>query len=259
MKLNTRSPLFQKINILLGSILFPLYACYWCATHFNVESLLLLFIAQTLGGLHISLFVHRAWSHRSWRPTVRWLNLYGLFVHTIGFTGSSLAWVAVHRKHHRLEDTPEDPHSPYYISRWRIVFWPTFKTDYSYIGDLLKDPDHKFFAEYYWHITAAWWTLLFIISPALLSFWIAYIGAYSFKMRLINSIGHADPANKSTNNRPVFAYLYLDGEPWHDNHSKNPRDWEFGKAWYQVDFGKYCIRVFEKLGFARINTGWKQS
>lgn len=252
MKINTSSSSLRIINLFLGCIVFPLYSLYWCATHFSVEPLLLLYVSIVLGGLHISLFVHRAWSHRSWSPTKRWLNLYGLFIHTIGFTGSSLFWVSVHRKHHRLEDTPNDPHSPYYMSRWKIVLWPKFGVDLSYISDLLKDPDHKFFAQYYWHINVAWWILLASINPAFLSFWIAYIGAYGFKTRLINNIGHADPVNKSSTNRPIFAYLYLDGEPWHRNHSTDPSNWRIGRKWYEVDFGNYCIWTFEKLGWGNI-------
>ncbi len=243
---------------LIGCILFPLYTLYWCATHFDVASILGLYAVIALGGLSISLFVHRCWSHRSWQPTVQWLNIVGLFCYTIQFCGPHIGWVATHRKHHRLEDTEEDPHSPYYMSRWKILFWPRVQLDYTYITDIMKDPVHVWFATHYWHINIAWWIVLYAINPAALAFWFAFIGGAGFKMRLINSIGHADPVNKSTNNRPIFAYIYLDGEPWHDNHSKNPRDWQIGKTWWQIDFGNYFIQAFCKLGWGKTNDGWRR-
>lgn len=259
-ELNKRYQKRGKIDhevFLLTCVLFPIWTVYWCITHFNWGDILFLYAVIAIGGLHVSLFVHRCWSHKSWKP-VRWLNIYGLFMHTIGLFTTSLSWVMTHRKHHHLEDTPNDPHSPYYMPRWRIIFYPRLQTKGSYspeyIKDLGKDKDQLFFHDYYYHINIALWIAMCIIDPSLslLSFWIAVLGGYSFKQRLINSIGHADPVNKSTCNRPIWAYIYLDGEPWHNNHSTDPGNWKIGYHWWQVDVGKYCIWAFEKLGWGTI-------
>ena len=247
--------------LLMGCIAFPAWTLYWCVTNFNWSSLLALYIMVILGGLHISLFVHRCWSHRAWKPA-RLLNLYGLFIHTIGMFTTSIGWAGTHRKHHHLEDTPRDPHSPYYMPRWKIIFYPRIgiATEQQYTKDLFNDKDHMFFYKYYYQINIALWAVLYLISPSLLGFWFACVGACGVKQRLINSIGHADPVGKSTCNRPIWAYIYLDGEPWHDNHSKDPSNWSIGYHWWQVDLGKYCIWTFEKLGWATINQQkWKKS
>jgi len=245
----------HEFLLFFGCILFPLWTIYWCLTHFDWQSLLGLYAVVALGGLHISLFVHRAWSHRSWKPN-RLLNLYGLFMHTVGCFATSITWAMTHRKHHHLEDTPKDPHSPYFMPRWKVLLYPRIHevTEQQYGKDLVKDPDHLFFYRYYYHINIALWIAMCVIDPSLslLSFWIAVLGGYSFKQRLINSIGHADPVGKSTCNRPIWAYIYLDGEPWHDNHSKNPGNWRIGHHWWQIDVGNYCIWTFEKLGWGTI-------
>lgn len=237
----------------LSYVTLPLFSMYWCATHFDFEHLFVLYIVVIIAGINISLFVHRCWSHRSWRPTKRWLQILGLLTYTIQFNGGHITWAATHRKHHRLEDTPEDPHSPYYMPRWKVVLCPKIEPDITYVKDLLQDPVHLFFFRKYWHINIAWWILLLIVNPAYLAFWFAFIGIGGLKMRLINSIGHADPANQSTNNRPIWAYIYLDGEPWHDNHSKDPREWTFSKHWWQIDLTANIIKTFERLGWAKIN------
>ena len=69
---------------LLRCILLPIWTVYWYATHINFTDLFLLYLAVAIGGLHISMFAHRCWSHRAWKPS-KWLNRYGLFMHTIGF------------------------------------------------------------------------------------------------------------------------------------------------------------------------------
>ena len=240
-------------TFLLGCIVFPIWTIYWIATHFNWADLLMLHTAVLLGGIHTTMFCHRSWSHRAWKA-VRPLNIYGLFVHTIGFFTSSIGWVAVHRKHHRLEDTAKDPHSPYFLPRWKVLLYPRVNepTEKDYAKDLMKEPDHIFFYKYYYHLNIAWWVVLYLISPSLLGFWFAYLGGYGLKQRSINTIGHADTANRGTSNRISWAYLYLNGEPWHNNHHKDPNNWKIGQHWWQIDVGSYCIWFFDKVGLGKI-------
>jgi len=237
---------------LLGCIAFPLWGIYWIATHFNWQDLLWLHTAVLLGGLHTSLFCHRGWSHRAWKPG-RLLTIYGLFVHTVGMFTTSIGWCAVHRKHHRFEDTAQDPHSPYFIPRWRVLLYPRGMTaGPEYVKDLTKDKDHIFFYKYYYQLNIAWWVVLYLIDPSILSFWIAYLGGYGLKQRSTNTVGHADMVNKGASNRISWGYLFLSGEPWHKNHHDNPTNWRFGHRWYEVDLGGYCIWFFDKVGLGKI-------
>jgi fatty-acid desaturase len=44
--------------------------------------------------------------------------------------------------------------------------------------------------------------------------------------------------------------LYLHGEPWHANHHEDPKNWRFGKHWYQIDLGAVLIRTSVALKIA---------
>jgi stearoyl-CoA desaturase (delta-9 desaturase) len=166
---------------------------------------------------------------------------------------TTFAWVAVHRKHHRFEDTAQDPHSPYFVPRWRVLLYPSGITaEREYAKDLLKDTDHVFFYKYYWHLNIAWWIVLYLVSPGALAFWFAYLGGYGLKQRSTNTIGHADSIHKGASNSIGWSYLFLSGEPWHKNHHNNPTNWKLGNKWWQVDVGQYCIWFFNKVGLGKI-------
>jgi stearoyl-CoA desaturase (delta-9 desaturase) len=241
----------------INCFVFPLFLfCWtiWNLAEANYYAVLWCFILIELSGLHISVFVHRAWTHRAWKPTKRWLNVLAIAIYTIFFNGASIGFVANHRKHHRFEDTEKDPHSPYYMSRWAILFYPRFKMDVSYVTDLLRDKDHMFFAKNYWKINLTLWAILLLINPLYLAFWFAFIGGVGLKARFINDIGHNDPVNKCSTNTLFWAIVYLDGEPWHANHHQDPRNWRLGRKWWQIDFGNYTIWAFTKLGLGKIQS-----
>jgi len=66
--------------------------------------LIALFIYFLNGCLGMTMTYHRLLSHRSWNPP-KWVErLFTLFA-TIGMTGSAIAWVAIHREHHKHTDT----------------------------------------------------------------------------------------------------------------------------------------------------------
>ena len=67
-----------------------------------------------IGILGINIGYHRLLSHRSFKTHWFWEKLFSL-VGVITVVGSPLAWVAVHRQHHRFAERPGDPHSPYLL------------------------------------------------------------------------------------------------------------------------------------------------
>jgi stearoyl-CoA desaturase (delta-9 desaturase) len=229
-------------------VLLPLYTIYWFVHHLNATDLLIFWAVNFFLGIHVTTFMHRAWTHLAWKPT-RALNIWGLLVYTLGFSSATIGWAAVHRKHHRFSDTEQDPHSPFHMSKWRILFLPYTKIDLDYSKDLLRDPDHLRFYKYYWHLQLVWFATLYLVDPELLWGWIAVLGFHGFKMRLVNVIGHN--GNRTHSNSPVLAYLYMHGEPWHGNHHEDPKNWRFGKKWYQIDLGAVLIRIFVALGIAK--------
>jgi stearoyl-CoA desaturase (delta-9 desaturase) len=63
------------------------------------------------GSIGASATFHRLLSHRSYKAPA-WWEYVGTVIGTLGGVGSSIAWVAIHREHHRFVDTERDPHSP---------------------------------------------------------------------------------------------------------------------------------------------------
>jgi len=140
------------------------------------------------------------------------------------------------------------------MSRWKVMFWPDRNNStLDFVPDLVKDPDHMFFTNYYWYINIIWWAVLLVIDPALLLFWFAFLGGYGIKMRLVNILGH-NGNHTHTNFNPLFMLIYPHGEAWHGNHHEDPKNWYYGRKWYEIDIGAWLLLLFVKLKIAKINT-----
>ncbi len=234
----------------IESIFFPIFLLGWIALHFELSWLIPLWAMAVFYGTHLTIFTHRAWAHRTWKP-VRPLNLLALFINTIAMGYSAAAWVADHRRHHRFSDTEQDPHSPFYWHPFKIVFFPYGDVDRTYASDLYKDPDHAWFDAHYWHINIAWYVLLGCISFTWLGFWIAVQALHRYELRLANVLNHSDKVNRRSSNSPFWAFVWLHGGYWHANHHDDPNNYRIGKTWWQVDLGNYFIWLFVKLGLGK--------
>lgn len=249
--------------ILLTSIavFFPFYTVYWICTNFNIQSLLTFFSVTWILGASITMFVHRAWSHRAWIPN-KAVNFIGMLLFTLSLTGTTIGWVSVHREHHRHSDTDKDPHSPYFKSRWYVQFLNYYsKIHVQYITDLLRDPMHLWFAKNYWYINFAFMLGLYFIDPSWLLLWIACAGNHVLKMHTINSLTHNAPRwvlpttqGFGASNSLLLMVLHgFQGEALHKNHHDDPRNWNFRRHWYEIDLPGQIILLLSKLGLARLN------
>lgn len=239
-------------------LLTPFYTLYYLIHHWNLHDVITLLLVSWAIGINSTIFVHRAWCHRSWVPN-RYLNVLGLFLYTIRLVGNSIAWVCVHRQHHRYSDSENDPHSPYYKSRYRIQFLSSYTTiRLGYGADLLRQDIHVWAAKYYWHINVLWWIFLYLVGT--LDLWIAVLGLSITKMHTINSLGHNTPQillpreGISSRNAIGLSLINIDnGEGWHHNHHRDPNNYSFQVKWYEIDPGSYVIRLFVFLGLATTN------
>ena len=79
----------------------------------------------------VTLFLHRGQTHRGieFHPALSHFMRFWLWL-TTGMVTKE--WVAVHRKHHRFTDEPEDPHSPKQTSLLTVLFLGTAL----YMGEL---------------------------------------------------------------------------------------------------------------------------
>lgn len=217
--------------------------------------------------ISITVYLHRYSAHRS-------LTLHPVLKHIFRFwiwftTGmGTQAWTAVHRKHHALTETVDDPHSPKIQGLNTIVFrgvesyrdaitdetlerygkgcpedWIERRVysanDWTGVGLLLVIEILLFGA-----IGVVMWGLQMIWTP----FWAAGI---------INGLGHAfgyrnfECTNASTNIVPWG--ILICGEELHNNHHTYPNSPKLSVKKWEFDLGWGWIRLFELFGLAKPN------
>jgi stearoyl-CoA desaturase (delta-9 desaturase) len=191
-------------------------------------------------------------SHRSWESP-KWFEYVGSLLGTLGGTGSTIAWVAAHRKHHRYSDVPGDPHSPHTQSWWKVQWFSMFESvQLSYVKDLLRSPWHNGLHRGYfsWHalyaltlgFTLGWWYLI--------PMWLAPAAVLWNAGSLINTVCHMhgkQPFETNDQSRNVWWLgMLVWGEGYHNNHHKFPRNARFGLESLQFDASYQVIRLLRE-------------
>src|SRR5688572_30786143 len=75
-----------------------------------------------LMGVAMTLYLHRSQTHGA--VTFHPLAAHSLRFYLWLFSGiRTREWVAVHRYHHDVVETDEDPHSPQRKGIWKVLFW----------------------------------------------------------------------------------------------------------------------------------------
>ena len=203
------------------------------------------------GSIGASATYHRLLSHRSYQAPA-WWEYVGTVIGTLGGVGSSIAWVAIHRAHHRFVDTERDPHSPLHKGFFRVQFLIMFnQPSLRMVADLMRSRFHAFMHNYYWAIHGAYAVILYAIDQMAVVYAHLLPALFLFHAGgLINNVGHTigwqDYPGKDTSvNNPLLGVLVW-GEGWHNNHHANPSDWRFGLKWWQIDVAGYLIRMVKK-------------
>lgn len=200
------------------------------------------------GSVGMSAGFHRLLAHRAWQP--RWgMETVCTLAGTLGGTGSSVSWVAVHRAHHRWADTPRDPHS----NRARGWLWVQFASMFyparpAWSVDLLRRPMHRFMHNWYWLVHVIWAVILAVVGgPELMvMLWLAPAAVLWQAGSLINNFGHwrASGARKPTNH--VLLGWLIWGEGWHQHHHDHPERARFGQHWSELDVTWWLIRLLSR-------------
>jgi len=204
----------------------------------------------------ISMGLHRCFSHKSWEPKNNFILIILHFLSVINTVGPTIPWTATHRIHHKYSDTDKDPHCIRNSTLWqKFKLWHNF-VPYHHVSpriviDLLKDPYHRFFNKYYFHILVGWGLLLFAINPDL--FMYGYLVSTMFCLHTISWItvgahmfGNKDTDTNDDSKNTFIMGLYSWGEGWHNNHHAAPWSYAFGWNRGQPDFGKWLIEKLAK-------------
>jgi len=263
--------------LVLTFVILPLLAFGFAVWSFwgvgvGVFELTILAVMWTITGLGISVGFHRMLTHRSVdarAPTKALLLIAG----TMSMQGPCADWAATHIRHHAKADREGDPHSPL-EGFWHAHFGWLLRDRFVRNGlahdKLMADPITRFVSK-----TWVLWATLGLLIPGFIGWLVIGHGAFTLNglwgfadgflwgglVRVflghhitwsVNSLGHMFGTrpfainDKATNN---FAVALLGwGEGWHNNHHAFPRAAFIGMRWYQVDVGKYTIRVLQALG-----------
>ncbi|MCL6556574.1 MAG: fatty acid desaturase [Burkholderiales bacterium] len=230
------------------------------------------YVAVTLVLTHITIasvtiFLHRHQAHRA-------LDLHPIASHFFRFwlwltTGMiTREWAAIHRKHHAMCETVNDPHSPQ-IFGIRKVLWQgaeLYRQEAKNRETIEKygkgTPDDWLERNLYAKHSALGVSIMFVIDVVLFGpigitmwavqmMWIPFMAA-----GVINGLGHywgyrnfaADDA--STNIVPWG--IIIGGEELHNNHHAYPTSAKLSAKWWEFDIGWLYIRLLEMLGLARV-------
>jgi stearoyl-CoA desaturase (Delta-9 desaturase) len=255
--------------------LMPLYDhAHWAAA-------LLLGMWFLVGGVGVSVGLHRHFSHRSFDAAPR-LRVLLAVLGGMAAQGTVTYWVSLHRMHHAASDGPGDPHSPQpaawpgaasgrWASFWRGHIGWVWRHDVPnprrYARELLADELVRAVDRGYPLWVAAGLVLPGLAGLLALGGWSGFaFGAYwggvlrialgQHVIWAINScchVGGARPHDTGDCSGNV-AWLALPswGESWHNHHHAAPAQARFGQDWREPDIGWWVVRGFVALGWAKL-------
>lgn len=224
------------------------------------------FIYFLMFGLGVSLFNHRVLSHKSIILKNRLIKLFLLFWSTVMLQGSTIAWVSMHREHHKHSDTEKDPHSPiegFWKSYWlSMMHTPNFRR---FGIDLLRDKDITLFHKYFWHINFAYSVILFFMF-GWMGILVGHLVPAAFTwhgVSIVNAVSHAPvnlplifgyrnfDTNENSKNIPLAGYLTF-GEAWHNNHHGKPSSYTFKSKWWEFDIIATIAVFLQRINLVEI-------
>jgi len=219
-----------------------------------------------------TVYLHRGLAHKG--LTVRGPAV-GLFRTAIWLSTGMRPreWVAVHRRHHAMSDTEDDPHSPIVLGFWKVQLgnaglYRRVARDrlnsQRYAKDLPGDAwDRRLldrsgvglgggitllcvaFAIPY----GIWWGLgLGFLAAAVHT--VGYLGLAGAVNAVGHTFGRRPYENRATNNQ-WLAFL-TGGEGLHNNHHAAPTSARFAHRAREIDLGWWVVRGLERFGMASV-------
>ena len=213
--------------------------------------LIAVFFFYLYGIIGMSLMLHRFWSHRSFKFKSRLVEKIFTFISIISARGSPIAWVHIHRTHHKFSDTVDDPHKPSDFSLFSFKTTTISKLNIFLIKDLMT-PEQKRIHENYLLYLALWIFLLFCINLQFIYFaWILPIVLNQISQDLWNYFSHTGGGyrNFETNDNSknvTWLFPLILGETWHNNHHKNSGSFTTTVKRYEFDPLKYLILIVKE-------------
>ncbi|MDQ3228941.1 MAG: fatty acid desaturase [Pseudomonadota bacterium] len=234
----------------------------------SFATMVIYFLAATqLTIFAVTLYLHRSQAHRGvdFHPAVAHVFRLWAWLTTAMVTRE---WVAIHRKHHAKCETAEDPHSPMFHGIGK-VFWrgvELYREASAQRADIDQYgkgcPDDWLERNVYGKHPTLGPTVLLFISFAMFGF--AGVAIWALQMAwipfwaagVVNGLGHwwgyrnFETTDTATNLTPWG--FWIGGEELHNNHHAFPSSAKFALRKWEFDIGWAAIKLFEKLGLAKV-------
>lgn len=224
-----------------------------------------LMIEMTIMG--VTLYLHRDQCHRG-------LELHPALRHFFRFwnyltTGmGTRSWVAVHRKHHALCETEQDPHSPKILGLKKVLLEGAelYKAEAAKPETLEKYgrgcPDDWLERNIYSRYTFGGITVLVLAElllfgvPGIIMIAVQMMAIPFLAAGVINGVGHHSgyrnfECDDAATNIVPWGVL-LGGEELHNNHHAFPSSAKFSARRWEFDIGWFAIRILRFFGLARV-------
>jgi stearoyl-CoA desaturase (delta-9 desaturase) len=222
------------------------------------------FLYWITGGFGITLGFHRLISHRSFQ-TPKWFEYLLVLCGTLACQGGPIAWVGLHRIHHKFSDTAADPHDSNRGFWWSHMGWmlhtiPADDEVERYTQDIGSDPFYRFCQNYFVPIQVVLGSILYAAGGWPFVIWgifVRLVVVFHFTW-FVNSATHkfgytSHEAGDHSRNCWWVALLTF-GEGWHNNHHAYQYSARHGLRWWEIDVTWMTIRV---LQFLRVATDIK--
>lgn len=216
--------------------------------------------------ISVTIFLHRHQSHRA-------LELHPVVSHFFRFwlwltTGMrTIEWVAIHRKHHVMCETEQDPHSPQVLGLKKVLWQGAELYQHeAKNGETIakfgkKTPNDWLERNIYRHNMVG---IIVMLIADFVMFGFAGISVWAVQMiwipfwaaGVINGIGHYwgyrnyECSDAATN---IFPWgILIGGEELHNNHHTFASSAKLSSKWWEFDIGWMYIRILEMLGLAKV-------
>jgi stearoyl-CoA desaturase (delta-9 desaturase) len=179
-------------------------------------------------------------------------------------------WVAIHRKHHRFTDEPNDPHSPIHYGIWRVLFkgaglYHSASKDLTMVQQYgVGTPDDWIEQNLYTLHSRLGILLMLVIDLLFFGPWgfivwgVQMLWIPFWAAGVINGVGHwIGYRNGETkdNSRNIMPWgIIIGGECLHNNHHLDPANPKLSRRWFEFDIGWFYIRILRMLGLAKVRT-----
>jgi fatty-acid desaturase len=265
---------------LLGHLIALLTLVPWFFSWTGV--ILFILGCYVFGTLGLNVGFHRLLTHRSFGCPL-WLERTLSVLGACCVQESPAYWVAIHRWHHHLSDTAEDPHSPREAFWWSHVGWLLTKRDdmqpvpliNRYAMDLWHDRFQRWIEanENWAKIVVVSWVAFFALgygisllsggnardATQLGASVLVWLGALRviFVWHItwsVNSVchlwGYRNYETRDLSRNNVIVGFLAAGEGWHNNHHADPNSARHGHAWWEFDLAWLTIQLLEAVGLA---------